>query len=98
MNKIIPYLKSASALPGCKLYLEFENGLSGIVDLSRWKAKQPFAIWDDEKKFNSFIITTDKKIEWNGEVDMDPDAFYLELVEKTFEEYARDKQFLWNSH
>ena len=29
---------------------------------------------------------------------MDPDAFYLELVEKTFEEYARDKQLLWNSH
>ena len=30
-------------------------------------------------------------------IDMDPDAFYLQLTGKTFEEYAGDKQLLGNS-
>lgn len=29
---------------------------------------------------------------------MDPDAFYLQLIGKTFDEYADDKQLLWDSH
>jgi len=29
---------------------------------------------------------------------MDPDAFYLQLIGKTFDEYAGDKQLLWDSH
>jgi hypothetical protein len=29
---------------------------------------------------------------------MDPDAFYLEIVNKTFSKYAGDRQFLRYSH
>jgi hypothetical protein len=28
---------------------------------------------------------------------MDPDAFYLQLIGKSFEEYARNKQLLWHT-
>ena len=98
MNKLIPYLKTATALPGYKLMVEFEDGIKGIIDLSSWKGKGVFKYWDEEKRFSSFIITTDKKIEWNEEINMDPDAFYLKLVNKTFEEYAGDKQFLRHPH
>ncbi|MBX2964607.1 MAG: DUF2442 domain-containing protein [Cyclobacteriaceae bacterium] len=95
MNKIIPYLKSATALPGWKLMIEYEDGLKGIIDLKLWKEKKGvFTIWEDEENFKRFRITPDKKIEWNDEVDMDPDAFYLQLIGKTFEEYASDKQVL----
>jgi len=64
MNKIIPNIKTATALPGYKLKVEFEDGVDGV-----------FELWNNEDNFKSFKITTDKKIEWSGDIDMDPDAF-----------------------
>jgi len=98
MNNIIPYLNSAVPLPGYKLFVEFDDGVRGNVDLSAWVGKGVFKAWHDENNFKKFIITSDKKLEWNDNIDMDPDAFYLKLINKTFEEYAGDKQFLRNSN
>lgn len=98
MNNLIPYLKKATALPGYKLCVEFEDGVSGIIDLSAWKGKGVFVFWDDENNFKSCKITGNKKLAWNEEIDMDPDSFYLKLINKTFEEYAGDKQLLRYSH
>lgn len=97
MKKIIPYLKNATALPSYKLFVEFEDGLSGVIDLIGWKGKGVFQFWNEEENFRSFKITTDKKIEWGNNIDMDPDAFYLKLAGKTFEEYAGNKQLLRNT-
>lgn len=97
MNKIIPYLKSAEALPQYRLEVEFEDGVKGIIDLSDWKGKGVFKYWNDEKNFFQFEITRDKKIEWNEDIEMDPDSFYLEIINKTFFEYAGDQQLLRNS-
>ncbi|ANI90187.1 hypothetical protein A9P82_13355 [Arachidicoccus ginsenosidimutans] len=94
MKNIIPYLKSATALPGYNLLVEFEDGIKGMIDLSAWKGKGVFQYWNDENNFKHFTITSDKKIEWNEDIDMDPDAFYLKLIGKTFEEYAGNKQLL----
>jgi hypothetical protein len=96
MNNLIPHITQAEARPGYKLFIEFEDGVKGIVDLSKWKGV--FNFWNEEENFKSFIITKDKKLQWNEHIDMDPDSFYLQLIGKNFEEYASDKQFLWNSH
>lgn len=98
MDKLIPYLTKADAKTGYKLFVEFEDGINGIVDLSGWKGKGLFEFWDDEINFRRFVVTKNKKLEWNENIDMDPDAFYLQLIGKTFEEYAGNKQLLRNSH
>jgi Protein of unknown function (DUF2442) len=98
MDKIIPYLTSAIALANYKLQLQFEDGVNGVFDLSRWKGNGVFAFWNDEKNFSSFTITKNKKLQWNEDIDMDPDAFYLELINSTFENYASNQQLLWHSH
>ncbi len=98
MDKIIPYLIKAEARPGYKLFVEFEDGVNGIVDLSKWKGKGVFEFWNDEFNFGKFVITENKKLRWNENIDMDPDAFYLKLIGKTFEEYAGNKQLLRDSH
>jgi len=90
MNKIIPYLKNALPQKEYKLFVEFEDGIKGIIDLQKWKGRGEFDMWNDEENFKQFTITADKKI------DMDPDAFYLQLVGKTFEEYAGNQQLLRN--
>ncbi|MFT4154924.1 DUF2442 domain-containing protein [Parafilimonas sp.] len=98
MFKTIPLLKTAKPLEYYKLFVEFEDGVSGVIDLSRWKEKKAFSFWNEEANFKSFKITNDKKIEWNDKMDMDPDAFYLKLIGKAFEEYAGNQQLLWNHH
>ncbi len=98
MNNLIPYITKAEAKPGYKLFIEFEDGVKGVIDLSKWKGKGVFKFWNKKENFKSFIITKDKKLQWNEYIDMDPDTFYLQLIGKNFEEYASDKQFLWNSH
>ena len=98
MDKLIPYLRSAKALPSYKLLVEFEDGVSGIIDLSAWKGHGVFDYWNDEKNFSAFKITSKKKLEWNDDIDMDPDAFYLKIINKSFEDYARDKSLLRYSH
>lgn len=96
MNQIIPLLKNASPRKHYKLFVEFEDGINGIIDLSAWKEKSAFAFWNDENNFKKFKITEDRKLEWSDKIDMDPDAFYLKLTGKTFDEYAGDKQLLRN--
>lgn len=98
MGKLIPYLSKAEPKPHYKLYVEFEDGIKGTVDLSKWVGKGVFEYWKREDNFNKFIITSDKKLQWNEDIDMDPDSIYLELIGKTFDEYASNKQLLRDSH
>ena len=98
MTPFIPYLTEATALQGYKLVVTFDDGVSGVIDLATWKGKGVFSYWDDENNFKNFNITKNGKIEWNEDIDMDPDAWYLQLINKTFEEYASDKQLLRYSY
>lgn len=91
MGKEIPYLKEAETLEGYKMHLSFSDGTEGIIDMANWKGKGVFKYWNDEKNFRSFEITKNRKLQWSEDIDMDPDAFYLRLINKSFEEYARDK-------
>ena len=98
MKKVIPYLKFAKALPEWKLFVEFEDGIQGEIDLNKWRSNDYFKFWNEEQNFENFRITPDRKIEWSEDIDMDPDAFYLQLIGKTFEQYASDKQLFWHSY
>jgi hypothetical protein len=75
MQNIIPQLKNANALDDYKLFVEFDDGISGIIDLSKWKNKPLFSLWNVKDNFKNFKITENKKIEWDEEIDMDPDHF-----------------------
>jgi len=98
MNNFIPYLKNATALAHYKLLIEFEDSTKDIIDFLPWKGKGVFDYWNKEANFKSFKITDNKKLEWTAEIDMDPVSLYLRLINKTFEEYASDKQLLRYSH
>lgn len=90
MNKDIPILINAKALTNYKLQVKFNDGLEGVIDLSSWVGRGVFSYWNDSKNFENFKITNDKKIEWNERIDMDPDSFYLDIIGKTYEQYANN--------
>jgi hypothetical protein len=87
-NKVIPYLKLATAYDNYILFVEFIDGVKGEVDLSKWKGNGVFTYWNKEENFKNFKINELNKLEWNEEIDIDPDALYLNLIGKTFDSYA----------
>lgn len=87
MYKDIPKIITATALDGYKLALTFDDGVSGIVDLSQYKGHGVFEYWNDEANFNKFEIVCNA-ITWNENLDLDTLNLYLTITNKTFEQYA----------
>lgn len=72
----------ANALPGYRLELQFDNGESGVVDLSEFVGLGVFAAWEQPGVFEQVRVTTEGAVEWPGQLDMCPDALYLRMTGK----------------
>lgn len=49
-------------MPRYHLPVEFEDGISGIIDLSGWKGKGVFNYWNNKENFKKFVLTDTKKL------------------------------------
>jgi hypothetical protein len=79
-------IESVNALPAYRLALRFDNGESGVVDLSEFVGRGVFAAWATPGFFEQVSITDDGAVAWPGELDMCPDALYLRMTGKRPEE------------
>ena len=75
-------ITEAKALPGYQLELRFDNGESGLVDLSEFVGRGVFSTWETPGVFEQVAVTTEGAVEWPGEIDMCPDALYLRMTGK----------------
>ncbi len=89
MYKDFPKIVSATALENYKLFLTFDDGISGEIALGQYKGKGKgvFEYWNDENNFKNFQIINNA-LTWNEDLDMCGDSFYLQIINKTFFEYA----------
>ncbi len=76
----------AKALPQFRLELRFDNGESGVVDLSSLAGHGVFEAWNVPGVFEDVSVTDDGAVQWPGELDLCPDALYLRMTGKTAEE------------
>jgi hypothetical protein len=74
------------ALPNYRLYLEFNDGAKGEVDLSDLAGKGVFESWNDYSFFEKVHIGDHREIKWNDEIELCADSLYLKLTGKTPEE------------
>lgn len=65
-----------------RLFLKFNDGISGTVDLSSLAGKGVFSSWLDNGCFEQVRITELGAVEWPGELDLCPNALYLRLTGK----------------
>ena len=77
---------SVKALPGFKLHLRYRDGVEGEVDLSPLVGKGVFALWNDPSAFENVSIGESGEIRWSDQVDLCPDALYLQITGKSPEE------------
>jgi hypothetical protein len=76
----------AIALSAFRLKLKFDNGESGIVDLSSLVGRGVFAAWQQPGVFEQVAITDVGAVEWPSEIDLCPDALYLQMSCKSIDE------------
>ena len=74
------------ALEGYRIWIEFNDGVRGEIDLSHLVGKGVFKAWDDRSFFEDVRITSYEAVTWGDDLDLCPDSFYAELAGRTIEE------------
>ena len=77
LNRIV----SVTPLPGYRLKIEFEDGVSGTVDLSDELQGEMFEPLRDEAVFRDASIDAYGAVTWPNGADLAPDALYLEIAD-----------------
>ena len=65
---------------GYRLWLRYEDGAHGTVDLSDLAGRGVFAAWEERKVFEAVRITERGALEWPGQLDLCGDALYMRLT------------------
>lgn len=73
-------ITAARSLPDFRLELRFDNGESGVVDLSSYAGRGVCAAWNTPGLFEQVQVTDEGAVEWPGEIDFCPDALYLRMT------------------
>ena len=73
-------------LPEFKLHLRYSDGVEGVVDLSHLVGKGVFRTWDRAGAFEKVAIGSSGEVRWGDDVDLCPDALYMQLTGKSPDE------------
>lgn len=80
-------------LAGYRLHLRYEDGVAGEVDLSHLAGRGVFELWNDPGEFQRVSIGPSGEIRWTDQIDLCPDALYLQITGQTAAEvFAKIKQ------
>ena len=75
-----------SPLDNYRIWLKFDDGAQGEIDLSDLAGRGVFAAWADQKVFREVRVDDSGAVVWPGEIDLCPDALYLRLTGQAVEE------------
>ena len=75
------------ALEGYRIWIEFEDGVRGVVDLSSYVGRGVWKAWEDRQVFESVKITPYRAIGWGDDdvLDMCADWAYMQIADTTVE-------------
>lgn len=86
--KSFPSPTFVKSLAGFKIYLEYSDNTKGIIDLKHLAHKGVFVRWDENINFkNVYINNENSTIAWDDVLEICPNAQYLKLIGKSFEEW-----------
>lgn len=82
----MPKLVEVKPRPGHRLWLRYEDGAEGVVDLSDLAGRGVFRAWEDAAFFDSVRLGPQRGPTWGDTIDLCPDALYMRLTGKTPEQ------------
>ena len=78
---------AVEARDGFRIWVRFEDGVEGEIDLSDVAGKGVFKAWDDREFFKGVHISDHRSIAWDDVLEICPDALYMELTGLSLDEY-----------
>lgn len=82
MNRII----EAQARSGFSVWVKFEDGVDGVVDLSKLVGNGVFQAWERRAVFEQVHVGPGGSLAWPGEIELDPDRIYMSVSAKRVED------------
>lgn len=73
-------LLQAKPLQPYRIWLRYEDGNEGVVDLSDLAGRGVFEAWNEPAFFGSAEIGEYGELRWSEEIDLDPDMLYMRLT------------------
>jgi hypothetical protein len=74
------------ALPDFRIWLHYDDGTEGEIDLSDLAGRGVFKAWENAAFFDSVRLGSHGAIEWGSDIDICPDAMYMRLTGKSPED------------
>ena len=71
------------AREGFRIWLRYSDETAGEVDLSYLAGRGVFQAWDDSLFFHEVCISQEGGIAWGEDIELCPDALYMQLTGKT---------------
>ena len=78
-------VESVEPREGYRIWVRFEDGVCGEVDLSHLAGKGVFKAWRDRSFFER-VYVNNGVVSWKGEIDLDPCKLYMDVTGKVIEE------------
>ena len=82
----MPRLLEVTVRPGFTVWVRYDDGSKGEVDLSDLAGRGVFAVWDSPGSFESAFVGPQGQLSWRRDVELCPDAIYMRLTGKTPEQ------------
>ncbi len=78
-------ITETTAKENYQLWIKFDNGYEGVVYLREYVGKGVFKAWENEEVLKQVEIDPiAKTVFWlNGEIDLDPDVLYEDILKKS---------------
>ena len=85
-KKVLPEPVEVEARNKLRIWIRFDDGVSGEVDLSHLAGMGVFKAWDDRGFFEQVFIGEGGEVSWPNEIDIDPHKLYMDVTGKTVED------------
>jgi hypothetical protein len=86
-------LTAVEARPSYQLWLRYNDGVQGVVDLAPLVGRGVFAAWEDAELFAQGHIGVFGEVSWGEGLELCPDALYLRITGKTSDEVFETPAF-----
>ncbi len=68
---------------GYCIWVRYSDGVAGEIDLSDMAGRGVFTAWNDRTFFETVRVVEGGAIAWGDDLDICPDALYMELTGKS---------------
>lgn len=76
-------IAEVKALPQCILWIRYDDGVEGKVDVSHLVGKGVFKLWEKPGEFEKVSIGSSGEPVWSNIAELCPDSLYLKITGKT---------------